>query len=110
MPEKKVNRKSDEYKSVFGNAPGGGNVSGGSASWDTADAATIAKLIDAVTSRGGACRFGYTRDGGAYAVGFYYGIESTTKYCRPGQDIGAFLEEWIEFYKALPFTGGKSPE
>lgn len=109
MNTKKESKRSDEYKSVFGNAPGSSNVSGGSADWSNATPATITRLIDTVTSRGGAIRFGYSRDGGAYAIGFYYGSESTTKYCRPGEELDTFLEKWIEFYAQLPFTGGKSP-
>lgn len=110
MSPSKVNRKTDEYKSVFGNAERSGEGPGGTADWSGADPATITRLLGTVTSRGGAVRFGYTRDGGAYAVGFYYGVESTTKYCRPSEDLGEFLEYWIEFYENLPFTGGKSPE
>ena len=45
---------------------------------------------------GGAIRFGYTRDGGAYAVGLYYGGETCTEYIRPGEDVEQALIESVE--------------
>lgn len=106
----KGNKKSDEYKSVFGQRNKSSSSNHGSADWGTADPGTISRLISVVTSRGGALRFGYTRDGGAYALGLYYGSESQTEYCRPADDLTQFLEDWIEFYENLPMTNGRSPE
>lgn len=105
----KVSKSSDQYKSVFGNAKRTTEPGQGGADWSMADTGLLVKLIDTVTSRGGAVRFGYTRDGGAYAVGLYYGGESTSEYCRPSESLEAFLEKWIEFYQNLPMTGGKAP-
>ena len=102
-------KKSDQYKSVFGNR-GKSNVSvTGTADWANSAPGLLLKLVGTITSRGGAVRFGYTRDGGAYAVGFYYGDESTTQYCRPNEDLDSFLTEWVEFYENLPNTAGKAP-
>lgn len=106
----KVSKNSDQYKSVFGNAKRDNQASGGGADWSTVDTGVLVKFIDAVTSRGGAVRLGYTRDGGAYAVGLYYGGESTSEYCRPSEDLDAFLNKWTDFYLNLPMTGGKSPD
>lgn len=105
----KRNTRTDEYKSVFGNRKKGSGGTGGTADWATAACDSIQRLVTTVTSRGGAVRLGYTRDGGAYAVGFYYGSEATTEYCRPSEDLEAFLQEWIDFYEDLPYSGGKSP-
>lgn len=109
MSGKRLSKRSDEYKSVFGNAPRHNGANDGGADWGGATSDTLYRLIDTVTSRGGAVRFGYTRDGGAYALGFYYGSEATTEYCRPSEDLEDFLVRWIEFYSELPATGGKSP-
>lgn len=105
----KRNTKSDEYKSVFGNVGKRDGATQGRASWAAANVGLLTKLIVTVTSRGGAIRLGYTRDGGAYAVGFYYGSESVTKYCRPTEDLSEFLAEWINFYEDLPDSNGVSP-
>lgn len=102
-------KSSDQYKSVFGNAKRAAEDKSGNADWSNAAPGLLVKLIDTVTSRGGAVRFGYTRDGGAYAIGLYYGGESTSEYCRPSESLDDFLEKWIEFYLALPMSGGKAP-
>lgn len=109
MP-KQVNKRSDEYKSVFGNRASSNHSIESNVDWAIANSGNLQQLITTVASRGGAIRFGYTRDGGAYAVGLYYGSESKTVYCRPGEDLEAFLEEWRQFYEDLPNTRGKSPE
>ena len=100
---------SDEHKSVFGNRSKGSGDNGARADWSTANPMVVSGLITAVASRGGAVRFGYTRDGGAYAVGFYYGTENVTKYCRPNEDLTAFLNDWADFYLELPDSNGVSP-
>ena len=108
--KKEPNKRSDEYKSVFGNRANSNPGATGIADWANADPRVICDLVAKVTSRGGAVRFGYTRDGGAYAVGFYYGQDSKTVYCRPGEDLDQFLKDWQRFYEDLPNTGGRSPE
>lgn len=106
----KGSKTSDQYKSVFGNARRDAAPSGGNTDWTVANPQLLVKLIDAVTSRGGAVRFGYTRDGGAYALGLYYGGESTSEYCRPSEELDDFIQKWIDFYLSLPMSGGKSPD
>lgn len=62
------------------------------ADWAGIDNEAISAAISAVGAIGGALRFGYSRDGGAYAVGVY-GLESQpyTDYLRPGDDVSAYL-------------------
>ena len=62
------------------------------ADWKSIDNEAISAAISAVGSIGGAVRFGYSRDGGAYAVGVY-GLEAQpyTDYLRPGDDVSAYL-------------------
>jgi len=61
------------------------------ADWQSADADTLLQAIAVVAYQGGALRFGYTRDGGAYAIGIYLGGEHYTEYVRPREDINAYL-------------------
>lgn len=101
----KVSKKSDQYKSVFGNRGKGDSASKGVADWSNANPQLLQRLIVVTGARSGAVRFGYTRDGGAYNLGIYLGSESTTEYCRPNEDLDAFLQEWIDFITKLdPFA------
>jgi hypothetical protein len=62
------------------------------ADWKGVDNEAISTAIAAIGSIGGALRFGYSRDGGAYAIGVY-GLEKQpyTDYLRPGDDVSAYL-------------------
>jgi len=68
------------------------------ADWGAVDGVLLARAIGAVSKRGGAIRFGYTRDGGAYAVGFYGDGDPFTEYIPPSDDIEAWLKGVIEDY------------
>lgn len=61
------------------------------ADWAKVDSREIQDAIAAVAQCGGALRFGYTRDGGAYAVGVYGAGDPYTEYIRPGEDVEAYL-------------------
>lgn len=63
------------------------------ADWGGVTPDTLIRAISIVSSRGGALRFGYTRDGGAYAVGVYYGGEYFTDYIRPYESIDNYLDD-----------------
>jgi len=64
------------------------------ANWATVDGSTIHSTICKVTAAGGALRFGYTLDGGAYALGIYGdGAAPYTEYIRPSEDIERILSE-----------------
>jgi len=64
------------------------------ANWATVDAGTIQATICKITAAGGAIRFGYTLDGGAYALGVYGdGAAPYTEYVRPSEDIERILAE-----------------
>lgn len=53
----------------------------------------IKALVCAITRSHGAVRFGYTSDGGAYAIGIYGDGEPYTEYVRPGEDMDKTLHE-----------------
>lgn len=62
------------------------------ADWQGADPELVLRAIAVVGYRGGAIRFGYTRDGGAYAIGIYLGGDHFTEYVRPNEDINGYLD------------------
>lgn len=70
-----------------------GRHSGEPADWAMQDPLSIQALIVAVTSAGGAVRFGYTRQGDAYAVGFLGDGDPYTEFLRPTDDIQRWLVE-----------------
>lgn len=61
------------------------------ADWETADAEQLRTTIAIVAKVGGALRLGYSRDGGAYAVGVYGDGDPYTLYHPPEDDIDALL-------------------
>lgn len=69
------------------------------ADWTEVDGVLIAKAVAVVGRMGGALRLGYTRDGGAYAVGVYGDGDPFTKYCPPGDEIESLLRRLIETYE-----------
>lgn len=72
---------------------------GGVADWSNASPTLLAALVCAVAVEGGAVRFGYTRDGGAYSIGLYLGSDSKTYYCNDAEGIDEQLTELIEYFK-----------
>lgn len=70
----------------------------GTADWAAADGELLAKAVGAVALMGGALRLGYTRDGGAYAIGIYGDGEPFTEYVPPSEDINEYLKGVIEDY------------
>lgn len=65
------------------------------ADWGAVDPNLLAGAITAISSQGGAIRFGYTRDGGAYAVGLLGDGEPRTEYIRPNDDIEEYLRQLV---------------
>lgn len=73
----------------------------GVADWASADATTIRTAIEKASIVGGAIRFGYSRDGGAYAIGIYGDGDPYTEFVRPSEDIDKILLDIIELYEAV---------
>lgn len=61
------------------------------ADWQGINPETVLRAIAVVAYHGGALRFGYTRDGGAYAIGIYLGGDHFTEYVRPSEDVEGYL-------------------
>lgn len=78
--------------------------------WGGVDCARLVEIIQLVTGRGGAIRFGYSRDGHAGSVGVYYGEQRDTLYIRPAGDVEETFGKIEDVFRKFPFTGGKSPD
>lgn len=72
------------------------------AEWRTADPAKVMDAIVAVTKFGFAIRFGYTKDGGAFAVGIIGDGDPYTEFTRPTEDIDLYLEGLSRDYNGYP--------
>lgn len=69
------------------------------ADWGKLDPEVLKRVIVAVTRAGGALRFGYTNDFGAYALGIYGdGPEPYTEYFRPTEDVADALAELAQTF------------
>ena len=66
------------------------------ADWSNASPNLVHQLVCIVGVAGGAVRFGYTRDGGAYSIGLYLGDDSKTYYCNEADGIDEQLNFLIE--------------
>lgn len=80
----------------------GGN---GQANYATATPGWLAAVIVAVTAQGGAIRFGYSRDGGVYAIGVYFEGEQEKFYVKQSEGIDQWCEE---LYNDLAPTSDES--
>jgi hypothetical protein len=69
------------------------------ADWGTASADSVSSAICAVTQHGYAIRFGYTRDGGAFAIGIIGDGDPFTEFVRPNEDIDAYLNGLADDYR-----------
>lgn len=65
----------------------------GPADWSRVDTECLVDTLGTVAACGGALRLGYTRDGGAYAIGVYGDGDPYTLYIRPSDDIDEALRD-----------------
>lgn len=72
----------------------------GAANWGDVNGDAVTNAIAWTGACGGALRFGYTRDGGAYAIGIYLDGDSETEYVRPDEDIDQWLIDLADDMKA----------
>jgi len=100
--------KSDEYydkkaqsnksKEAEGVRRRSSSKSGTPADWQGCNAELLQRAIAAIAGMGGAVRLGYTRDGGAYAIGVYGDGDPFTEYLSPNDDVDEFLKGLISDY------------
>jgi len=68
------------------------------ADWGSAEPELLSELIQRITARDGAIRFGYTTDGGAYSVGIYGDGKPFTEFLPGTADVNDWLTGFIEDY------------
>lgn len=73
-----------------------------SVDWEAVDAKVAISAIAAVSAAGGALRFGYSRDGGAFAVGVYGDGDPYTEFEHEVEEIEKLLKDLAEFFTDLP--------
>lgn len=73
----------------------------GAADWGSCDPEKLQAAVVAAGNIGGALRFGYTSDGGAYSIGIYGDGDPYTHYVRPDEDIDGTLRDLAEYFEAL---------
>ena len=95
------NKKDDKRRAAEENRKRRSNKStnGSPADWETVDGALVVKAVAAIARGGGALRLGYTRDGGAYAVGIYGDGSPFTEYISPTDSMDEWLKGVIEDYE-----------
>jgi len=93
--------KRDSDLNPIGRSRGIRRDNGAPADWAGANAELIRSAICAAAFVGGAIRFGYSRDGGAYAVGIYGDGEPYTEFVRPMEDLDDFLRVVISLYETI---------
>jgi len=84
--EKSKRQESNQRRRRSGGAKGGTG-----ANWMLCDPEMLQYTITAVAQKGGALRLGYTRDGGAYAIGIYGDGDPYTEYISPTEDVNEQL-------------------
>lgn len=79
------------------------------ADWSHCEASLVIRAIAAVTRTGGAVRFGYTSDKGAFAIGILGDGDPYTDFVRPTEDINEYLRLLVADYESDdPSDGGDS--
>jgi len=69
------------------------------ADWGGVDPKALQDAIQVVAMQGGALRFSYTRDGGAYCIGILGDGEPYNEYVKPSEDIDAYLRKLADAWR-----------
>lgn len=68
--------------------------------WLDKDWTVLVALIEETSVAGGAVRLGFTRDGGAIAIGMYMGDDYATEYIRGSEDfadaVASIAGAWLD--------------
>lgn len=71
------------------------------ADWGRADGSLLVQAVERASITGGAVRLGYSRDGGAFAIGIYGDGEPYTEYLPPDGDLDEWLRSVIDLYQSI---------
>lgn len=77
------------------------------ASYRTVNSGVLIETIQMVSLAGGAIRFGFTRDGGAYAIGVYGDGDPYTVYCAPKDSLEDVLRAIIDGFNIIGNTAAR---
>jgi len=69
--------------------------------WTGANTDALVRAIERAAFTGGALRFGYSRDGGAYAIGIYGDGEPYTVYSPAGDDLVDWLTDIADLFDVI---------
>ena len=86
-------------KDASKNLPPTARKGSATADWANANPEALLRLVCLVAVEGGAVRYGYTRDGGAYSIGIYMGPDSKTYYCNEMDGINDKLRELADYFE-----------
>lgn len=79
------------------------------ADWGSVDADYIRSAIATAARTGGALRFGYTSDGGAYALGIYGdGEKPYTEFIGPNDSVETVLEQVVALFDTIWADNGQN--
>lgn len=78
------------------------------ADWQQVDAATIQRCIATVAKTGGALRFGYSRDGGVFAVGVLGDGQPYTLWERDPEVMSETLQELCQHFEDMDVPAQES--
>jgi hypothetical protein len=93
--------KSDSNGNPLRKSRGLAGKLGSVADWAKATPDLVVRAITTAATTGGALRFGYTSDGGAYALGIYGDGAPYTHYVNPAQDIDITLNDVIDLFEGI---------
>ena len=96
--------KRDSNFNPIGKSRGVRRGDGSVADWHSVTPVVLMGAIASVALAGGAVRFGYSRDGGAYAVGIYGDGEPYTDFVKPSEDIDDYLIRLKELFEDIRET------
>ena len=74
---------------------------GAGADWQTVDGELLKRAIASASNAGGCLRLGYTRDGGAYAIGIYGDGDVYTEFANDQQSLEEVLTAICQLFDDL---------
>ena len=93
--------KRDSNWNPTGKSRGLGRGRGKAADWASANSELLLRAVEIASVNGGAIRFGYTRDLGAYSVGIYGDGDPYTVTVSPANDIDITLQDIIDLFESI---------
>lgn len=74
---------------------------GAAADYESGNADLLKRAVVTAANAGGALRFGYTSDSGAYAIGIYGDGDYYCHYVGPQEELDITLQDIIDLFEAI---------